>query len=46
MSDAIAALYGGYYADLQGNSELAVKVLNAIAEGAAKGSEAYVTTGK
>jgi hypothetical protein len=46
MADAIAALYGGYYTDLQGNSELAVKVLNAIAEGAAAGSQAYATIGK
>ncbi|MDR1305507.1 MAG: hypothetical protein LBK76_09835 [Verrucomicrobiales bacterium] len=46
MIGAIAALYGGYYADLRGNPALAVKVLSAIAEGAAAGSAAYATTGQ
>ncbi|MDR1305534.1 MAG: hypothetical protein LBK76_09980 [Verrucomicrobiales bacterium] len=46
MIGAIAALYGGYYADLRGNPALTVKVLNAIAEGAAAGSAAYATTGQ
>jgi hypothetical protein len=45
MVGAIAALYGSYYADLRGNPALAVKVLNAIAEGAAAGSAAYATIG-
>jgi hypothetical protein len=46
MVGAIAALYGSYYADLRGQPALAVKVLNAIAEGAAAGSAAYTTTGQ
>jgi hypothetical protein len=39
--NSIAGLYAGYYAQIQGNPELAVKVLGAIAEGTAAGSAAY-----
>ncbi|MDR1304480.1 MAG: hypothetical protein LBK76_04570 [Verrucomicrobiales bacterium] len=41
--NSIAGLYAGYYEQLRDEPALAVKVLNAIAEGAAAGAEVYAT---
>jgi hypothetical protein len=41
--NSIAGLYAGYYNRINGDAALAIKVLNAIAEGAAAGSQAYAT---